>query len=152
VWGLALVSLYKILFHSKALLWESTILYSPPPPTYKAYPIALLLRDHGAIYACLPTPPVHAIHHTILVMAISCKVQSPGRLLLGPVPHDKPHPRSWSVPSWFHDFFPAQPHPEFNSPQNCYSYQYRSYFKPFTCCAGRATEHCLYSPRLRGTF
>ena len=50
----------------------------PPPPTCKAYPIALLLRDHCAIYARLPTPPCHAIHHTILVMAISCKGQVKG--------------------------------------------------------------------------
>ena len=42
------VSLYKILFHFKALLWES-IIRLPPPPTCKAYPIALQLHDHCAI-------------------------------------------------------------------------------------------------------
>jgi len=47
-----------------------------PPPTCKAYPIALLLRDHCAIYARLPTSPFYAIHHTILVMAISCRGQA----------------------------------------------------------------------------
>jgi len=67
---------FDILLHFKPLLWESIIRLRPPPPTCKAYPIALLLRDHCAIYAPLPTPPLYAIHHTILVMAISCKGQS----------------------------------------------------------------------------
>ena len=43
------------------------------PPTCEAYPIAILLHDHYAIYAPIPTPPVNAIHHTMLVMAMSCK-------------------------------------------------------------------------------
>jgi len=49
------VSLHKILFHFKALLWESIVrlLF---PPTCKAYPIAIRLHDHCAIYAP-PTPP-----------------------------------------------------------------------------------------------
>jgi len=51
-----------------------------PPPTYKAYPIAILLHDHCAIYALPPIPPLYVVHHTILVMAISCKGQH-GRLL-----------------------------------------------------------------------
>jgi len=38
-----LVGLYKVLFHSKALLWESVILL--PPLTCTAYPIAILLHD-----------------------------------------------------------------------------------------------------------
>jgi len=46
-----------------------------PPPTCKAYPIAILLHDHCALYAPPPTPPVYATHHTILMMAISCKGQ-----------------------------------------------------------------------------
>jgi len=66
--------LNKILFHFKALLWQSIILLLPPP-TYKAYPIAILLHDHCAIHARPPTPPVYAIRHTIFVMAISCKGQ-----------------------------------------------------------------------------
>jgi len=36
-----------------------------------------LLHDHCAIYARPPTLPFDAIHHTILVMAISCKGQRP---------------------------------------------------------------------------
>ena len=46
------------------------------PPTCKAYPIVIRLHDHYAIYPPLPTPPLYAIHHTILVMAISRKGQS----------------------------------------------------------------------------
>ena len=41
---LVYVCLNKILFHFKALLWESISFYSPPPPC-KAYPIAILLHD-----------------------------------------------------------------------------------------------------------
>ena len=41
------------------------------PLTCKAYPIAILLHDHCAIYAPPPTPPFYATHHTILAMAIS---------------------------------------------------------------------------------
>jgi len=47
---------YKILFYFKALLWGSIILLLPPPPTCKAYPIAILLHDHCAIYARPLTP------------------------------------------------------------------------------------------------
>ena len=64
--------LYKILFRFKALLWKSIMLVSPPP-TCKAYPIAILLHGHWAIYALLPTPVLYAVNHTILVKAISCK-------------------------------------------------------------------------------
>jgi len=67
------LSLCKILFRLKALLWESIALYSPP--TCKAYAIAILLHAHCAIYAHPPTPDCYAIHHTILVMAMSCKGQ-----------------------------------------------------------------------------
>jgi len=43
------------------------------PPTCRAYPIAILLHDYCAIYDPPPTPLLYAIHHTILVMAMSCK-------------------------------------------------------------------------------
>ena len=43
------------------------------PPTCKAYPIAILLHDHCAIYAFLPTPLLYAVHSIILVMVIACK-------------------------------------------------------------------------------
>jgi len=48
------VNLYKILFHFKALLWESIILCMPPA-TCKVYPIAILLHNHCTIYAPPPT-------------------------------------------------------------------------------------------------
>jgi len=53
-----------------------------PLPTCKAYPIAILLHDHWAIYALLPTPLMYAVNHTILVMAISCKGQLAAVVLL----------------------------------------------------------------------
>jgi len=43
-----LFSLYKKLFHFKALLFESIILLPPPP--CKAYPIAIRLHDHCAMF------------------------------------------------------------------------------------------------------
>jgi len=66
------VSLYKILFHFKALLWESIILLLLPF-TCKVYPIAIPFHDHCAIYARPLTPPFVAVHYAILVMAILCK-------------------------------------------------------------------------------
>jgi len=60
------------LFHDKALSWESIIILLTPP-TCEAYAIEILLHDHCAIHAPPPTPPLNAIHHTILAMAISCK-------------------------------------------------------------------------------
>jgi len=70
------LSLHKISFHLKALIWESIILLVPPT-TRKAYPIAILEHGHCAIYASPPTPLLYAIHNIILVMAISCKGQAP---------------------------------------------------------------------------
>jgi len=78
VLGLPQVRLYKILFHFKALLWESIILFMPPT-TCKAYPIAKPSHDHCSICAPPPTSPFYDIHHTILVMAISCEGQAAGR-------------------------------------------------------------------------
>ena len=52
------------------------------PLTCKDYPIAILLHDFCAIYARPPTPLCYATHHTILVMAISCKGQSGGLVYL----------------------------------------------------------------------
>ena len=67
------LSLYKILFYFKALMRESIL--PVLPSSCNAYPIAMLLHDLCTIYAPLPTPLVYAIHHTTLVMAISCKGQ-----------------------------------------------------------------------------
>jgi len=47
------VSLYKILFHFKAVLWESMILSLLP--SHLPYPITILLHHHCAIYAPPPT-------------------------------------------------------------------------------------------------
>jgi len=51
------MSLYNILMHFKALLWEAILVFLSPS-TCKAYPIAILVHDHCAIYAPPPTPPV----------------------------------------------------------------------------------------------
>jgi len=67
------LGLHKILFHFNAVLWESIILLLPPA-TCKAYPIVLHYCTTITQYTPpLPTPPFYAIHHTILVMAISCE-------------------------------------------------------------------------------
>jgi len=42
-------SLNKILFHFKALLWESIIL-SSPPPTCIAHPGAIVLHEYWTVY------------------------------------------------------------------------------------------------------
>jgi len=56
-------------------MWESTLLLLPPP-TCIARTIAILLHVYCARYDDPPTPPLYAIHYTILVMTISCKGQS----------------------------------------------------------------------------
>jgi len=68
------LGLHKILFHFAAFMWDS-ILPSLPPPTCIARTIAILLHVYCARYDAPPTPPLYAIHYTILVMAISCKGQ-----------------------------------------------------------------------------
>jgi len=52
------------------------------PPSCNAYPIAILLHDFCAICSPQPTPPVYAIHHTLLVMAMLCKGQIPTSMCL----------------------------------------------------------------------
>jgi len=76
------LSLYKILFHFKAVLWSMSSFYCYPPEC-NAYNIAILLHAHCTIYVPPPTLPLYAIHHTILMMAISCK----GQLLSCPRVH-----------------------------------------------------------------
>ena len=68
------LSLYKILFHLKALLGSPSS-STPPPLTCKADPTAILLHDYCAIYNSPQTIRLYAAHPTILVMAISCKGQ-----------------------------------------------------------------------------
>jgi len=54
---------------------HESIILSLPPSTCTARTIAILLHVYCAIYDAPPTPLVYAIHHTILVIAISCKGQ-----------------------------------------------------------------------------
>jgi len=68
-------SLYKILFYFRALLWESIIRLFPLPhlqslPYCNA--IARPLRNGRPPHR---PPPFYVTHHTILVIAISCKGQ-----------------------------------------------------------------------------
>ena len=71
------VSLYKILFHFKALLGDS-IVFLPPPPHLRSLPYCnTTARPLRNIYPP-PTPPLYAVNPTILVMAISCKGQVEG--------------------------------------------------------------------------
>ena len=67
--------LYKILLDLEAFVHEP-ILRALPPPTCIARTLAILLHVYCAIYDAPPTPLVYAIHHTILVIAISCKGQT----------------------------------------------------------------------------
>ena len=69
------LGLYHILFHFKACMWESIILLLPPP-TCISRTIAILLHVYCAMHDAPPTLLLHAIYHTILVIAISCKSQS----------------------------------------------------------------------------
>ena len=72
------LSLNKTLFYFKALLWESFVILLPPPaakPTLLQHYCTTIAQHTRRP----PTPPFHAIHHTILVMAISCKGQVLGR-------------------------------------------------------------------------
>ena len=68
------LSLHKILFHFKALLWES-IISLLPLLTCKAYFLSYYCTTIAQYIPPTPTPSFYAIHHTILVMAISCKGQ-----------------------------------------------------------------------------
>ena len=63
--------LYKILFHFKALLWES-IIRVLPHPTLLQYYCTTIAQYTTRLH--LP-PRLYAVHHTIFVMAISCKGQ-----------------------------------------------------------------------------
>ena len=63
--------LYKILFYLFLCVQESVIPLLPPPVCI-THTTAILLRDLCAIHDFPPTLPGYAIHHTILVMTISC--------------------------------------------------------------------------------
>ena len=75
-----MVSLDKIFVHFEAFVQESIIpLFLTP--TCIAHTIAILLHDVCAVYDPPPTPLCYAIHHTILILAISCKGQQVGSRL-----------------------------------------------------------------------
>jgi len=70
------IGLYNI-FVTEAVVYESTIL-SPPPrlpalPTLVQYDCTII----GQYKTPLPTSRLYAVHHTILVITISCKGQVP---------------------------------------------------------------------------
>jgi len=53
---------------------------APPPVMPTRYRCNIVLHDYRAKYAPLPILILYAIHHTVLVMAISCKGQVRGRV------------------------------------------------------------------------
>ena len=70
------LGLYKIFFHLFLGMHESVISLSPPPICI-THTTAILSRDFCAIYDLPPTLSVEAIHHTILVITISCQGSTP---------------------------------------------------------------------------
>ena len=66
------VGVYKIWFHFAAFMWESIICLLPPPICI-VRTIAILLHVYCARYDAPPTPPLYAIHRTMLEITISCK-------------------------------------------------------------------------------
>jgi len=72
VWSFGL---YKILFvYFETIVHESNILLSPPP-TCISHAVAIRLHDYWAVYDNSSTPLLYAIHHTRLVITISCNGQ-----------------------------------------------------------------------------
>jgi len=65
----------RYLLTFNAFVNEPTII-SLSPPARKAHTVAIVLRDYCARYTPPPTLRVYAIHHTILVIAISCEGQT----------------------------------------------------------------------------
>jgi len=75
----------KIMFHFKALLWESIIVLLPPP-TCKAYPPCNAIASPFRNIRPPTDPLLYAIHHTILAMTILCKGQHARPPLIFPMP------------------------------------------------------------------
>ena len=80
------IGLYKIFFHLFLCVQESTIPLLPPPIRITRT-IAILLRDVCAIYDLPPTSLLYAIHHTRLVITMSCKGQADPRGPCAPLAH-----------------------------------------------------------------
>jgi len=72
--GIPRCGLHTIFVHFEAFVQASIILYCSPP-TCIANTIVIALHDYWAIYDPPSTSLVCAIHHTILVITISCKGQ-----------------------------------------------------------------------------
>ena len=68
------LGLYKIFVYFEAVVQESTILFFAPA-TCTAHPGAVLLHNYGSVYDSPSDLTGNAIHHTILVITISCKGQ-----------------------------------------------------------------------------
>jgi len=66
------LGLYKIVVHLFLCVQESIILLLTLPIRI-THTTPIRLRDFCAIYIPPPTLPLYAIHHTTLVMTISCK-------------------------------------------------------------------------------
>jgi len=73
--GLTSVSAFTRYFSTLKLYYGSLYSLCCPPPICNAYPFSILLHDLCTIYAPPPTPPLYAIHHSLLGMAILCKGQ-----------------------------------------------------------------------------
>jgi len=65
---------YKRFVHFESFVHESIVLLFLPP-TCIAHTVAILLHDYRAIYDPPSTSLLYAIHHTMLVIIISCKGQ-----------------------------------------------------------------------------
>jgi len=79
-WPLRQLGLYKMFFYFQSFVHESIVL-SFFWPACIAHTVAILLHNYWAIYDPPPTSFVYAIHHRIVVIAISCKGQLPAPTL-----------------------------------------------------------------------
>jgi len=71
-----------------------------PPRTCITRTIAILLHVYCARHNAPPTPPLYAIHYTILIMAISCKGQAVTAISAPGLTRDKLQPlRRWAIVS-----------------------------------------------------
>jgi len=106
----AQVSIYTIFVYLEPFVYESTILLFATP-NCNAHTITILLDECCAIYDAPPTPPLYAIHNTILAMAISCQGPLAGsRWWLVPHPVHTIYTSMLEVlcaPKWFDYEFPT---------------------------------------------
>jgi len=74
--GAPQIGVYKIFVYSKAFVRVRIIPFLPLP-ICSAHTNAIRVYAFCPIYDASPTSPLHAIHHTQLILAISCKGQTP---------------------------------------------------------------------------